>query len=187
MSEDPSTAWITEYCLRPYHPRILCGAPNPDFCKAADGRLLDFKEGKQEAVEAETGEFKKALIALQLPRSTILVVVPGHEERNSNEDRPLARVVRALSKCDDRYVPMVDALIRTRTILRRSTSGDRSFVATVRSMRVTDAASLKRAVVVVLDDTVTTGKSVAAARWLLLEAGATRVAAVALARTVKYF
>ena len=43
------------------------------------------------------------------------------------------------------------------------------------------------AVVAVLDDTVTTGTSVAAARALFLEAGATRVAAVALARTVKYF
>ena len=180
-------AWTAEYCLRPYHPRSMCGEPNPTFCRSTDGRLLDFKEGRPDAIQAETDEFKKALQELELPPGTILALMPGHEERSTNEGRPLARVVLAIAESDHRYVPMVDALIRTKSILRRSTSAERSFVATVRSMRVTNPQSVKGTVVAVLDDTVTTGTSVAAARALLLEAGATRVAAVALARTVKYF
>jgi predicted amidophosphoribosyltransferase len=41
--------------------------------------------------------------------------------------------------------------------------------------------------VILLDDTVTTGSTIAAARYLLMQAGARRIGAVALARTVKYY
>jgi predicted amidophosphoribosyltransferase len=54
-------------------------------------------------------------------------------------------------------------------------------------MSVSDPSRVKGATVVVLDDTVTTGNSLLAARQLLSEAGADRVAAVALGRTLKYF
>lgn len=100
---------------------------------------------------------------------------------------PLARAIHRLTQRDADYVAMVDALIRTTTIPRRSTGGERSFVASIRSMHVRNPESLKDATVVVLGDTVTTGKSLAAAKRLLLEAGVDRVAAVALARTVEYF
>jgi predicted amidophosphoribosyltransferase len=54
-------------------------------------------------------------------------------------------------------------------------------------MTVNDSSRLKDATVVVLDDTATTGTSLKAARQLLEEAGAKKIAAVAIGRTVKYF
>jgi hypothetical protein len=96
--EDPATAWTTAYCLRPYHPRTFCGGRNPSFCRETDGCLLDFKEGRPYAIEAEAERFKKALALLEPPKGTILVMVPGHEARESNEDRPLARVVSSAGR-----------------------------------------------------------------------------------------
>jgi len=187
VREDPATAWTATYCLRPYHPRTLCGGPNPEFCAFSDGRLLDFKEGKSYAIEAESHRFREALGLLEPPDGTILVIVPGHEARDSNAGRPLARVVAAVANTDRRYVPLIDGLIRTRTVLRRSTSAERSFGTNIRSVRVSEPKRVKGAVVIALDDTVTTGTTFAVVRCLLLEAGASRVGAVALARTVKYF
>lgn len=45
--EEPTTAWETVYCLRPYHPHRIHGARNPGFDRDLDGRLLDFKDGHQ--------------------------------------------------------------------------------------------------------------------------------------------
>jgi predicted amidophosphoribosyltransferase len=149
--------------------------------------LLDFKEGKLYAIEAEINRFREALDLLEAPKGTILVMVPGHEARASNAGRPLAKVAAALANTDRRYIPMIDGLIRTKTVLRRSTSAERSFGPNIRSMRVSEPNRLRSSVVIALDDTVTTGTTFAVVRCLLLEAGVSRVGAVALARTVKYF
>ena len=149
--------------------------------------MLDFKEGRDYAVDAETDTFRHGLERLELPKGTILVVVPGHEARASNEERPLARVASRLAEMDDRYVARVDALIRTLTVLKKAVSANRDISLDMKSMRVVEPRTLKDATIVVLDDTVTTGRSMAAARRLLCDAGANRVAGVGLARTVRYF
>lgn len=187
MAEDPHAAWTTEYCLRPYHPYRVGGAQNPAFVHALDGRLLDFKDGVELAVTLETREFLRALEQLEFPFRTLLVVVPGHDAKPSNEGTPLSRAAHALATVEARCLARPDMLIRTTTVSRKSAGGSRSVQANMESLCVTDPASVRGATVIVLDDTVTTGQSIAAARQRLTQAGARRVGAIALARTVKYF
>lgn len=185
MAEDPATAWNGVYCLREYNPWTFGGARNPKFDKTWDGRLLDFKEGKAYAIKAETEEFAKGLEALKLPKGTILVVVPGHEARQSNAGRPLAIVAESLA-ADGRYQACVNMLVRTKTISKLAKGGDRSVDQQLDTMKVTKPDALNGKTVVILDDTVTTEGSITAARTLLAKAGVA-VAAIGLARTVKYF
>ena len=187
MCERPDAAWTAEFCMRPYHPYRLCGEPNPAFVHALDGRLLDFKDGRDTAIAAETEAIGEALELLRLERGTVLVIVPGHEARHENDGTPLARLAQGLAAADARYVARVNALIRTTTACKKSTGGGRTIQSCAETLHVTDEASVRGRVVVILDDTVTTGSAVAAARRLLRDAGACRVGAVALARTVKYF
>jgi len=186
VSESPAVAWDAEYCLRPYNPYRLTEGKNPAFSRILDGRLLDFKEGQAYAIAAETDVFREGLKQLSLPSHVILVIVPGHEARVTNVGRPLGCVAQNLAAADQRYTASVDTLIRTQTIPKLASHGHRSLDHHLASMTVTGATALIGATVVVLDDVVTTGHSIAAARRLLLVAGAKRVAAVALGRTVKY-
>ena len=116
--EDPAQAWSTVYCLRPYNPYRRDGLLNPSFVQSIDGRLLDFKSGADEAIWLELREFKRGLDRLELPHRTLIVVVPGHEARDTNEGSPLARTGHGLAALDRRYVPRVDALIRKTTLPR---------------------------------------------------------------------
>ncbi len=187
VSEDPAAAWTTEYCLRPYNPYRVAGAQNPAFVHALDGRLLDFKDGVDLAVKLETRAFLRALEQLEFPFRTLLIVVPGHDVRASNEGAPLARAARALAAMEARCLACPDALVRATPASKRSVGGSRSIQANIDSMRIAEPSAVRGATVIVLDDTVTTGNSIAAARQLLKQAGARRVGAIALARTVKYF
>jgi predicted amidophosphoribosyltransferase len=184
VAEDPLSAWDGIYCLRDYNPYWFGGLKNPHFTRR-DGRLLDFKEGKDYAVTAETAEFAEGLKALKLPKGTILAIVPGHEATASNEGRPLALVAHALA-VDGHYEVCVNALIRTKTISKLAKGGDRSVQQQLATMSVSGPETLKGKTVVILDDTVTTEGSLIAARALVSDAGAA-VAAVGLARTVKYY
>ena len=176
--EDPENAWTADFCLRPYNPYKFGGSKNPSF-NPADGRLLELKDNTDSGVEAAAEDFSQGLEKLGLPKRTILMVVPGHEGKNSNKGGALARVAEVLANTDTRYVASVDSLIRTKTVPKKAGGGDRDFQTEIESMTVTNADDLKGATVVVLDDTVTTGTSLAAARHLLNQAGAKRVAAVA--------
>lgn len=187
MAEDPQTAWTGVYCLRDYNPYKFRGDVNPAFKKATDGRLLDLKDNLDRGVKVAAEDFRKGLDALDPPKGTIIVIVPGHEAKNSNEGRPLARAAQALAALDKRYVASVDTLIRTRTVPKKAAGGSRDRSVDLNSITVMSSGKLKGATVVVLDDTATTGGSLMAARELLKAAGAKKIAAVAIGRTVKYF
>ena len=185
-NEDPATAWTGVYFLRDYNPVWFQGQRNPAFKKATDGRLLDLKDNLDHGVTAAADDFKAGLDKLNLPVGTILVIVPGHEAMKSNEGRALARAAHALAKLDERYVASVDSLIRMKTVPKKTGGGSRDIDVDLNSIVVSNSSSLKGKVVVALDDTTTTGGSLTAARQLLDRAGAKKVAAVAIGRTVKY-
>ena len=187
VAEDPASAWTGVYCLRDYNPYTFMGQRNPEFTRETDGRLLDLKDGLDKGVAAAAEDLQLGLEGLDLPSGTILVVVPGHEARESNEGRPLARVARALEATDDRYNASVNTLIRVKTVPKKTSGGDRDITVELNSIRVDNPSGLKGQLVVVLDDTCTTGGSLKAARLRIEAAGAKRVAAVAIGRTVKYF
>jgi predicted amidophosphoribosyltransferase len=163
------------------------GQRNPAFRRATDGRLLDFKDNIDDGITNAVADFSEVLAQLELPEGTILVVVPGHEARQSNAGRPLARAAERLADLDNaRYIASVDSLIRMRTVSKLATGGDRDVEIQLESMMVREPPRLARATVVILDDTVAKGGTTQAARQLVQNAGAARVAVVALGRTVKY-
>jgi predicted amidophosphoribosyltransferase len=131
-------------------------------------------------------DFRLGLDSLNLPVGTVIAIVPGHEAIASNEGRPLARAAQALASADKRYVTEIDTLIRTTTVPKKTAGGSRNISIDLNSITV-NAANVAGAIVVVLDDTATTGGSLMAARQLLEAAGAAKIAAVAIGRTVKYY
>jgi hypothetical protein len=184
LSERPETAWESVYCCRAYHACWIFGLRNPAFDKATDGRLLDFKDGQEHAVTAETAEFRKSLGQLELQARVLLAVIPGHKARDTNAGTPLARVVEHLAKEDGRFVSSFETLIRFRDIHKLASGGDRGVAVHLNSIRVRQPPSVTGQTVVVLDDITTTGNSMDAARQLLASAGAIRIGGIALGRTV---
>ena len=176
-------AWKGVVACRVYHAyRLVTGAANPSFRKDLDGRLLDFKAGRAEAIAAEADEVGGVLGELKLPLGTLVAIIPGHRARSSNAGTPLARLAELLTSRDPKLTAVVDALVRYREIAKLAAGGDRSAGTQVGSMRV-ESSLVCGAVIVVLDDIVSSGHSMTAARELLSRAGAARVACVAIART----
>lgn len=182
--DSPALAWESVYCVRPYNPHKLEGRKNPAFDRDLDGRLLDFKDGQYYAIREETKVFRTALAALTLPPNVLLAIIPAHRSAATNADQPLALVAEGIAAKESRFRLRIDCLLRTASIPRLASGGERTIDMHLRSMVVT--AAVEGATVVLLDDVVTTEHSVAAARQLLAGAGAAQVAAIALARTVRY-
>jgi hypothetical protein len=182
--EQPEAAWASVYCCRPYHACWIFGLRNPAFDKSTDGRLLDFKDGQEHAISAETAEFSKSLSQLELQARVLLAMIPGHKARDTNAGTPLARVVENLAKGDGRFVSSFETLIRFRDINKLASGGDRGVAVHLNSIRVQQPPSVKGQTMVVLDDITTTGNSMDAARQLLTLAGAIRIGGIALGRTV---
>jgi predicted amidophosphoribosyltransferase len=155
---------------------------NPEF-GALDGRLLDFKEGKRYAIRAEAQEFSAALSQLELPEQVLIVVVPGHEARETNVDTPLAKVAEMIAAAERRFIASVDTLIRIKDIDKLASGGDRSVLVHLESIDVREPTVVKGQTVMVLDDITTTGNSMKAVRRLLSQAGAARIAGIAIGRT----
>lgn len=127
------------------------------------------------------GYFDKALIsAVAKFAPDLLVVVPGHDPNGGKSgmrmiaERIVART-KAASGCH---------LLERHTLIEKlAGGGDRAMDIHLESLRVTDPASVSRKTILLLDDVLTTGNSIAASRRLLAEAGADNVVAIALSRT----
>ena len=177
--------WAGVVFIREYHPYWLPGRErNPRFDQE-DGRILDLKSNQDAAVAASVRDFARVLRPMPLPARTVLAIVPGHDARLSNKDRALGRVVAQLvADIGPRFVDGADVLVRERTVAKLATGGERSQDIHAASIRVANRDLVAGRSVVVLDDVTTTGNSLRACLALLREAGARRVGAVALARTV---
>jgi predicted amidophosphoribosyltransferase len=165
--------------------RLLNGERNSAFRQATDGRLLNFKEGDLAAIDAEADELGAVLNCLRLPPRVLVAVIPGHRAVVTNRNTTLSQLVDVLTAQDGRLVASVDTLVRRQDVEKLAVGGSRSVKVHVESIRVQEPPSLHAETVVVLDDVVSTGHSMEAARELLGHAGAARVACVAIARTAK--
>lgn len=111
----------------------------------------------------------------------VLTYYPSSEA--GKEKQGLAGLIRMVARQDDEVLS--DLLIRSRTVDKRATGGDRSLEVQLGSIEVSKPARIRGKLVVVVDDVVTTGTSLVAARQLLLKAGAGDVLQIALARTTR--
>jgi predicted amidophosphoribosyltransferase len=181
MGDSAEDAWTSVWGLRPYHPYWVDGERNPEV-QAIDRRIFDFKEGKNWAVAAEIVEFQKALKSLDMPIPVLIALVPGHEAKPTNVGCPLARVAQALAVANPQLKADVDLVLRVKTIDKLAHGGYRGIEVHLNSLQVT--RRVPGTTVLVLDDVVTSGNSMAAARQLLTEKAAKHVAGISLCQTV---
>jgi len=178
--------WTGHAYVRVYHPYRVAGEKNPAF-NDLDAQILDLKEGIDSAVDAAVRDFADAIAHTSaLPPSTILSIVPGSVASDSNEPRPMARVAHALARAlapRSRFFARPDTLRRHMTIDKLARGGARFEQVHLDSIRVTAPRMVRGATVLLLDDVASTGNSIRACRRLLREAGADRVAAIALGQT----
>ena len=182
MAESPAEAWVTVFCQRTYNPYQAYGRRNPAFrgSPGLDGRLLDFKQRDARAIKSETAVLLAAVKQLDVD-DAILVIIPGHEAAASNDGTPLACAAATIASATG-FTAASDSLIRTTSIEKLAKGGNRSIEVHLNSMELSEPDIISGETVVILDDIVTSGNSIAAARQLLEVASASRIAAVAVGR-----
>lgn len=162
--------------LGEYHP--YDHGTNPSFDQYSKS-ILNIKDGRPgselpfaEPLSAYTGT---------LGSGTVLTYYPS--SKAGKEKKGLAALIRLVAREGDEVFP--DLLVRTRTVDKRATGGDRSLEVQLGSIEVSKPSRVRGKLVAVVDDVATTGTSLVAARRLLLEAGAGDVVQIALARTTR--
>ena len=148
---------------------------------------LVFKQGYQRPIDRFTDEMKDALLEkLNNDKSKFegrcLVVVPSHKEGGWSQ--ALQKMAKKL--CQE--LNMTDcsqALERVKEHEKLAMGGDRSIESHMSTMRVNPEYDIKGKKVIVLDDVTTSGNSLLASARILKEAGAERVAAIAIGKTTE--
>lgn len=147
------------YYLMDYHP--YWHGHNPDFGDE-DGVLLDFKKGYDSGI---THFYKKLSYRLNriLDHNTNiwLCCVPSHSPRNS--DSSVYQLIYKLGKTQT-----ANLLKRTKEVEKLSTGGDRAIAVHANSIVTDTSISLgKDAIVVLMDDILTSGNSIKACKSIL--------------------
>lgn len=141
------------------------------------GKLLDLKEAREAGLA-----FFLQVLTTEIKTNTplALAAVP------SSDSTKLRSGVQLLVT---RFAPVIGALdlgnliLRTQSIPKLATGGNRSMDVHLASMEANVVARTKGRAVMLLDDVMTTGNSLAAGRQILLNAGASEVFCVALGQT----
>jgi hypothetical protein len=163
------------YCyLHEYQPYRILGERNPKF-DADSRRILDLKDGEDGAIQ----HYHKLLLPL-IHRGVALVALPSHDPQKATSGiRKLVAGLAETGHFEDHH----RSLLRIQKIAKLAAGGERGFQIQFDSMRVKLPKDVPQRILI-LDDVVTTGSSLKAARQHCLDAGATRVHCLALARTV---
>lgn len=161
---------------RPWWYHKNCGGDGLSY-PTYSGRLLDLKESRERGIKY----FMDVLADnIRTNAELALVVVPSHDS---------TKVRSGVHQLVTRFAPTIRAvdagasLIRTKTIQKLANGGDRSIQVHLGSMAADDMKSIGQRNVMLIDDIMTTGNSLAAGRQILMEAGAVDVLCVALGRT----
>ncbi len=162
-----------------YHKyRLPDGSVNPDFRKdIISGLILDVKEKKERALNY----FYNALSG-EIEKGVAICVVPSHSAGNTNQSG-IAILARRLASSENR-IDMVDYILRSETIDKLATGGERSMDIQKKTLAVNPELPIADNVILVVDDVSTSGNSLMACRDLLLENGAERVAMFALGKSI---
>lgn len=161
---------------RPYWYHRQNGGDGQSF-PTHSGRLLDLKEARESGLsfclKVLTDEIK-ATIPLAL------AAVPSSDA---------AKLRSGVQQLVTRFAPVIggldlgNLLLRTTSIPKLAKGGDRSIGVHLASIAANDVSRTQGRVVMLFDDIVTTGNSLAAARQILLDAGVAEVICIALGQT----
>lgn len=141
------------------------------------GKLLDLKDGKERGLiycqKVLTAEIKTNI-------SLAIAAVPSSDA---------TKIRSGVQQLVSRFAPVIggldlgDLVIRTKSISKLATGGNRAMQVHLDSMAVNNIDRAEGRIVMLLDDILTTGNSLAAARQILLDAGAADVICVAMGQT----
>ncbi len=175
--------------LGQYHPYRILNAigekvKNPDFDQFS-GYVLDIKDPGSRNFKAAIHHFVHELDGClsEISKGIALSIgtaVPGHKK--GSESVAMTALLRFLGPRHS-FVPVPDLLTRTTTIEKLANGGDRAIWTHLQSIQVNGPQHVRGKTILLLDDVITTGNSIAACANLLLGAGALRVVPVVLART----
>jgi predicted amidophosphoribosyltransferase len=161
---------------RPWWYHKQCGGDGGNY-PTYSGRLLDLKEARARGI-AYFLEVLKQNIRTNVQLA--IAVIPSHDATKLRSGvHHLASQFAAASGALDTG----DLLIRTETIKKLANGGDRSMAVHLNSMQVNKMSRVDGRNVLLIDDIMTTGNSLAAGSQILLEAGAGDVLCLALGKT----
>ena len=141
------------------------------------GRLLDLKESRERGIAYFLAILKENI---RTNSELAIAIVPSHDalKLRSGVHQLGTRFASAFGAMD-----AGDLLLRSKTIQKLATGGDRSMAVHLNSMSANNVDRVKGRNVLLIDDIMTTGNSLAAGRQILLKAGAGDVLCIALGKT----
>lgn len=166
------------YYLAEYHPYKISGEINPDFHASGSGRILDFKE--KNAI-AQQYFFDRLNRVLPLGTNFTVCRVPSSDPDNT--DSGITVFAKKVAAAGGR-IDGTACLVRTKKIPKLAHGGCRDKQVHLDSIIVADAHLISGKEVLLLDDVMTSGNSLEACKEILYKAGAEKVQALAIAKTV---
>lgn len=170
--------------LYDYHP--WDSGNNPRIDKITN-TLLNLKHADQSRRSPAVNFFTKVLtnpnsglVRLLDTKLNLVSVVPSHTQGNVSPG--LLEIIRNVSG-DFNFKKTVNLLVRKETVAKAATGGPRNQQVHLNSIEITDESIVKGETIFLFDDITSTGSSLLACKQLLLDAGAARVAMIALGKT----
>ncbi len=162
-----------------YYPyRNPDGSVNPNFYKdRISGYILDVKEKKEKALN-----YFYNVLNTEICKNVTICVVPSHTASSTNQSG-ISILARRLA--NDERVDKVDYLLRSKSINKLASGGDRDLSIHLESIRPNEEMSISGDVVLLVDDVTTSGASLQACKEILLKNGAERVAMLALGKSIR--
>lgn len=170
--------------LYDYHP--WDNGKNPRIDKITN-TLLNLKNPDQIRRSPAVNFFFKVLTnpshglsRLSIPADSFVGIVPSHNQ--GNVSLGLQEIIQKIQP-DFKFRKNPPILKRTTTVLKAATGGPRSLQTHLSSIDVINSEQLIGHTIFLFDDITSTGNSLLACKQLLINAGAARVAMIALGKT----
>lgn len=170
--------------LYDYHPWE--GGNNPNIDRITH-TLLNIKHAESKRYQSAVNFFTKVLTnstkglaRLVDSNPNVFCIVPSHSQNQVSAG--LLALAKQISP-NFHFNNNDNLLRRTRTVAKAATGGARNQQIHLDSIEVTDASAVRGQTVFLFDDVSSTGSSMLACKQLLLNAGADRVAMIALGQT----
>lgn len=159
-----------------YHPYYLPNKEiNPNFTKIYSGKILDLKEGNKDAINLFYSS-----IDPHIKQNVLIAVVPSSD--SNKIDTGIKELGRLLA--ENGRIDATSCLVRHTSVPKAANGGPRDVHTHINSIKVQNASLIQGKEVILLDDITTSGSSLEACKQLLLNAGASKVEKIAIAKTV---